>query len=45
MPRPMVLLAYGAAVLDEHARLARLEASTSLFAAIGTADDDLVPSI
>jgi hypothetical protein len=33
----MILLTIGVAVLDEHARLACLETSTSLFAAIGTA--------
>jgi hypothetical protein len=36
---PMILLAIGIAILDEHTRLTRLETSTSLHAAIGTAVD------
>jgi hypothetical protein len=38
----MIPLAIGVAIFHEHARLTRLETRTSLFAAIGTADVDLV---
>ena len=42
MFRPMLPLTFGVAVLDKHTRLAHLEASASLLAALGAADVDLV---
>ena len=38
----MTPLAKNVAILDEHTRLTRLETNASLYAALGTADVDLV---
>ena len=39
---PMILLAVGVAILNLHTRLARLETSATISAALGTAGVDLV---
>jgi hypothetical protein len=39
---PMILLALGITILDEHTCLAHLETNASLFTAIGTAGVNLV---
>ena len=42
MLRPMLMLTLGAAILNLHTRLARLETSATVSAALGTAGVDLV---
>jgi len=45
MPRPMLPLARGVAILDERTRLTRLKTSAPLLAALGTAADRRIAKI